>query len=75
VDYVVFFGDDTPERLIRALVPDVLVKGADWKPGAIVGGDIVRANGGIVRTIPLTRGRSTTALIDRILRVHRRAGA
>ena len=50
------------------------MKGADWKLGAIVG-DVVRANGGIVRTIPLTRGRSTTASIDRILRVHRRAGA
>jgi D-beta-D-heptose 7-phosphate kinase/D-beta-D-heptose 1-phosphate adenosyltransferase len=75
VDYVVLFGEDTPERLIRALLPDVLVKGADWKPGSIVGGDVVRAGGGVVRTIPLTRGRSTTGLIERILRVHRGTGS
>ena len=67
VDYVCFFGDDTPERLIRSLVPDVLVKGADWKAGEIVGSDVVRAHGGVVRRIRLTPGRSTTGIIDRIL--------
>lgn len=71
VDYVVLFSGDTPARLIRALVPDVLVKGADWAPEAIVGADVVKAHGGAVRTIPLTRGRSTTALIRRVLRTHR----
>lgn len=74
VDYVVFFGEDTPEKLIRRVVPDVLVKGADWKPAAIVGGDIVRANGGRVRTIRLTRGRSTTNVIDRILQRYHNHG-
>jgi rfaE bifunctional protein nucleotidyltransferase chain/domain len=72
VDYVCFFGDDTPERLIRSLVPDVLVKGADWKAGEIVGSDVVRAHGGVVRRIRLTPGRSTTGIIDRILNLQRR---
>jgi rfaE bifunctional protein nucleotidyltransferase chain/domain len=72
VDYVCFFGDDTPERLIRSLVPDVLVKGADWKAGEIVGSDVVRAHGGVVRRIRLTPGRSTTGMIDRILNLQRR---
>lgn len=70
VDYVVFFGDDTPERLIRTLVPDVLVKGADWKKGDIVGGDVVEAHGGSVRRIRLTRGRSTTNVIQRVIAVY-----
>ena len=67
VDYVVFFGDDTPARLIARIIPDVLVKGADWKPDAIVGADTVLAHGGRVKTIRLTRGRSTTNVIDRVL--------
>ncbi len=67
VDYVVFFGDDTPARLIDRIIPDVLVKGADWKPGSIVGADTVLAHGGHVRTIRLTRGRSTTNVINRVL--------
>lgn len=70
VDYVVLFGDDTPEGLIRALIPDVLVKGADWKKGEIVGGDIVEAHGGSVRRIRLTQGRSTTNVIKRVLDVY-----
>lgn len=67
VDYVCFFGSETPQRLIEQLLPDILVKGADWRPGTIVGGDVVRRNGGTVRRIPLTPGRSTTSMIDRIL--------
>jgi rfaE bifunctional protein nucleotidyltransferase chain/domain len=67
VDYVVLFGEDTPDRIIRRLLPDVLVKGADWKPEAIVGSDTVRAHGGIVKTIRLTPGRSTTGVIERVL--------
>jgi D-glycero-beta-D-manno-heptose 1-phosphate adenylyltransferase len=70
VDYVVLFGDDTPERLIHALIPDVLVKGADWKKGDIVGGDFVEAHGGAVRRIRLTQGRSTTNVIKRVLDVY-----
>lgn len=70
VDYVCLFGDDTPERIIRRLLPDVLVKGADWKKSMIVGRETVEAHGGAVRTIRLTKGRSTTGVIERILRTH-----
>jgi rfaE bifunctional protein nucleotidyltransferase chain/domain len=72
VDYVCFFGQNTPERLIRWLVPDVLVKGADWKEGEIVGSDVVRAHGGVVRRIRLTAGRSTTGMIRRIVELDRK---
>ncbi len=71
VDYVCFFGDDTPLRLIAAIVPDVLVKGADWKVDAIVGKDVVEQNGGKVKTIRLTPGRSTTNVIQRVLDAYR----
>jgi D-beta-D-heptose 7-phosphate kinase/D-beta-D-heptose 1-phosphate adenosyltransferase len=70
VDYICFFGSATPLRLIECLLPDVLVKGADWRPGTIVGGDVVRRHGGSVRRIALTRGRSTTSVIERILAVY-----
>jgi D-beta-D-heptose 7-phosphate kinase/D-beta-D-heptose 1-phosphate adenosyltransferase len=68
VDYVVTFGEDTPERLIRELLPDVLVKGSDWKRGTIVGEDIVEGNGGTVRRIKLEKGFSTTGIIEKIKR-------
>ncbi len=71
VDYICFFGEDTPQRLIAALVPDVLVKGADWSVNAIVGKDIVENHGGVVKTIRLTPGRSTTNVIRRILNAYR----
>jgi D-beta-D-heptose 7-phosphate kinase/D-beta-D-heptose 1-phosphate adenosyltransferase len=70
VDYVCLFGDDTPYRLIRTLVPDVLVKGADWRRGEIVGRDVVEKHGGTVKTIRLTRGRSTTNTIERVLKAY-----
>lgn len=70
VDYVCFFGQDTPRTIISKLVPDVLVKGADWDINAVVGKDIVERNGGSVRTIRLTPGRSTSKLIRRIVRVY-----
>ena len=70
VDFVCFFSEDTPMNLIRAVQPDVLVKGADWKVHDIVGADFVRKRGGKVRTIRLTRGRSTSNTIDRILKVY-----
>jgi rfaE bifunctional protein nucleotidyltransferase chain/domain len=70
VDYVLFFSGDTPKTLIRMLLPDVLVKGADWKPEAIVGADDVLAHGGRVERIPMTAGRSTTNVIRRILRAY-----
>lgn len=71
VDYVCFFGDDTPATLIARLIPDVLVKGADWNPDAIVGKEIVERHGGKVKRIRLTSGRSTTRVIQRILQSYR----
>jgi len=68
VDFVCLFPEDTPERIISLLKPDVLVKGADWKMNDIVGRDIVEQYGGRVRRIRLTPGRSTSALIKRIVK-------
>lgn len=68
VDYVVLFQEDTPQRLIKQLQPDVLVKGSDWSQGNIIGADIVQARGGRIVRIPLLQGRSTTRLIQRIQR-------
>ena len=66
VDYVTVFDDDTPYALIKDLQPDVLVKGGDWQPDEIVGADVVRARGGLVRSLPYARGYSTTALVRRV---------
>lgn len=66
VDFVVLFAEPDPGRLIAAIQPDVLVKGGDWAPDTIVGRDVVKARGGMVQTIPLVPGMSTTALIQRI---------
>jgi D-glycero-beta-D-manno-heptose 1-phosphate adenylyltransferase len=63
VDYVVLFDDPDPGRLITGLLPDVLVKGGDWTPEAIIGSDVVKASGGRVMTIPLKYGASTTDII------------
>ena len=67
VDAVVLFDEDTPERLIRAVEPDVLVKGGDWAVEHIVGRELVEARGGRVLSIPLREGASTTGLVERIL--------
>lgn len=67
VDYVVEFDEDTPLELVKAVRPDVLVKGGDWPPEAIVGGDLVLANGGEVRSLPLLDGFSTTFVVKKIL--------
>ena len=67
VDYVVIFPESTPERIIRAVRPKVLVKGGDWSPSRIVGRDTVRSDGGEVRVIPLRAGFSTSAILKRIL--------
>jgi D-beta-D-heptose 7-phosphate kinase/D-beta-D-heptose 1-phosphate adenosyltransferase len=66
VDFVVLFAESDPGRLIAAIQPDTLVKGGDWPPDKIVGRDIVEARGGVVHTIPLVPGLSTTALLQRI---------
>jgi len=67
VDWVTIFEEPDPLALISLLVPDVLVKGSDWKEGEIVGGDVVGAAGGKVVRINLKLGLSTTRLIERIL--------
>ena len=67
VAWVCEFDEDTPLELIRAIEPDLLVKGADYAPHEIVGADIVLARGGRVLTLPLVPQASTTTLIERIL--------
>ncbi|OGX28768.1 MAG: glycerol-3-phosphate cytidylyltransferase [Omnitrophica WOR_2 bacterium RIFCSPHIGHO2_02_FULL_67_20] len=69
VDYVTIFNERTPQRLIERLRPDVLMKGADWRSGQIVGSDVVRRKGGRVVRFPLLKGYSTTALIQRMKKV------
>lgn len=66
VDAVVIFDEDTPHAIVSALQPDVLVKGADWAPDAIVGRDVVEARGGRVVRIPLAPGYSTTSIVARL---------
>lgn len=66
VDAAVVFDEPTPHVLIARVAPDILVKGADWGPGEIVGGDIVTARGGTVVRIPLAQGFSTSDLIRRV---------
>lgn len=68
VDAVVLFDEDTPADIIRAIQPDILVKGADWPADQIVGRDTVEASGGRVVRVPVEQGYSTTAIIDRIRR-------
>lgn len=63
VDHVIIFGEDTPDKLIKLIKPDVLVKGADYKLTEIVGAEFVRSYGGSVRRVRLTPGRSTSRLI------------
>jgi rfaE bifunctional protein nucleotidyltransferase chain/domain len=67
IDYVTWFCEDTPRRIIAVLLPDVLVKGGDWGAGAIVGREEVEAAGGKVVRVPYLRGHSSTSIIDRIL--------
>ncbi len=66
VDAVVVFDEDTPHAIVSALLPDILVKGADWGADAIVGRDVVEARGGKVVQIELAQGYSTTAIVERI---------
>ena len=66
VDTVILFDEPTPQALIEALKPDILVKGDDYSVETIVGADFVLKNGGTVETVALVEGYSTTALIERI---------
>ena len=68
VDMVVGFEEDTPVEIISKILPNILVKGGDYTTNAIVGADTVIANGGTVETIPLVLGKSTTKLVDQIIK-------
>jgi rfaE bifunctional protein nucleotidyltransferase chain/domain len=68
VDRVVIFGEDTPLEAIRALEPDVLVKGAEYGREEIVGASIVEESGGRVKRVPMRKGFSTTSLIRKVRR-------
>jgi rfaE bifunctional protein nucleotidyltransferase chain/domain len=70
IDYVILFDDPTPQGLIEYLQPDILVKGGDWAEEAIAGADFVKTAGGRVVTIPLTEGRSTTNIVEKIRHVY-----
>jgi len=67
VDYVVVFDEPDPLRLIRAVKPDILVKGADWTEENIVGAEFVKSTGGKILRVELVSDASTTGIIDRIL--------
>lgn len=66
VDRVVVYDEPTPIAVVKALVPDVLVKGADWAEDAIVGREEVEAAGGRVVRVPMVPARSTTSLLEKI---------
>ena len=66
VDAIVYFSDPTPYELIKAIQPDILVKGADYKPEEIIGYDIVKAKGGEIITLTYLEGYSTTNIIKKI---------
>jgi D-beta-D-heptose 7-phosphate kinase/D-beta-D-heptose 1-phosphate adenosyltransferase len=66
VDAVVIFPEDTPAEIVKALQPDILVKGADWPADQIVGRDTVEARGGRVVLVPVEAGHSTTTIVERV---------
>lgn len=66
VTYVTWFDEDTPLKLIRALSPDILSKGGDWKPEQIVGSDHVLSYGGKVKSLRFVKGKSSTKIIEKL---------
>ena len=71
IDHVVLFSDDTPLELIRAVRPDILVKGGDYTPEGVVGKEMVESYGGRVELIRFVDGKSTTNIIEKILQQYR----
>ena len=69
VDYVTIFDEPTPRELIARVLPNILVKGADWAPDEVAGRKEVEAGGGRVISIPLAKGYSTTGLVEKIRKV------
>ena len=70
VDYVVLFEEETPYKIIKKIIPDILVKGSDWIINDIVGKDIVESNGGAVKTVDFVTFQSTTDIIKKVLAVY-----
>ena len=68
IDYLTSFPEETPQKIIAALLPDVLVKGGDWKPEDVVGKREVEAAGGKVVIVPYLQGHSTSSIIRKIIR-------
>lgn len=68
VDLIVLFDEDTPLALISAVLPDVLVKGSDYLAENIVGADVVKKAGGVVKTVALVEGYSTSKIVEKIKR-------
>ena len=66
VDWVVCFAEDTPESLLAQVHPDVLVKGGDYGVDQVVGAELVRAYGGVVKVLGLVENSSTTAIVEKI---------
>ena len=66
VDAVVLFDEDNPLEIIQQLVPNILVKGGDWTEDKIIGADVVKRAGGVVKSLPFVTGYSTSAIIEKI---------
>lgn len=69
VDYVVLFSEDTPQKLIEAVKPNVLVKGGDWPVDKIVGAQFVMDSGGEVKTLQFVENRSTSSILEKVIRL------
>jgi D-beta-D-heptose 7-phosphate kinase/D-beta-D-heptose 1-phosphate adenosyltransferase len=67
IDYLVSFSEETPQRIVARLLPDILVKGGDWRPEEVVGKKEVEEAGGEVVIIPYLKGRSSSEIIERIV--------
>ncbi len=70
VDYVVIFSEDTPYNTIKRIVPDILVKGADWDEDKIVGSDFVKHSGGEIKRIKFVENNSSTNIIEKIIQLY-----
>lgn len=70
IDYLTSFAEDTPQKIIASLLPDVLVKGGDWKPEEVVGRKEVEAAGGQVVIVPYQKGHSSSSIIRKVIRLY-----
>ena len=69
VDLVVIFDQETPAKIIKSLLPDVLTKGGDYLAETIVGADTVTENGGEIKVIPFRSGQSTSSIVEKIIKL------